>query len=170
MVHRYCGKRGLDMEACCVAPPQRFLIASVLIMNVTLFLRYADWLTCHFERFSIIVLQIGWLVLSKAFFTRRISVASSVIQTTDNEVSHLLLGRRDSKGPVTLYNFSCNLQRNYTLKRCKFETNVWYVKNVLANCDGNMYLPILHLPCKSRIALQVARKIASCDRALKRFG
>ena len=25
-------------------------------------------------------------------------------------------------------------------------TNVWYVKNILANCDGNMYLPILHLP------------------------
>ena len=25
-------------------------------------------------------------------------------------------------------------------------TNVWYVKNILANCDGNLYLPILHLP------------------------
>ena len=25
-------------------------------------------------------------------------------------------------------------------------TNVWYIKNILANCDGNMYLPILHLP------------------------
>ena len=24
-------------------------------------------------------------------------------------------------------------------------TNLWYVKNILANCDGNMYLPILHL-------------------------
>ena len=24
--------------------------------------------------------------------------------------------------------------------------NVWYVKNILANCDGNMNLPILHLP------------------------
>ena len=24
-------------------------------------------------------------------------------------------------------------------------TNVWYVKNILANCDGNMYLPILDL-------------------------
>ena len=31
-------------------------------------------------------------------------------------------------------------------KRCKFVTNVWYVKNILANCDGNVYLPILHLP------------------------
>ena len=39
----------------------------------------------------------------------------------------------------------CNLQRN-TLKRCKLVTNVWYVKNILANCDGNVYLPILHLP------------------------
>ena len=98
------------MEACCVAPPQRFLIASVLIMNVTLFLRYADWLTCHFERFSIIVLQIGWLVLSKAFFTRRISVASSVIQTTDNEVSHLLLGRRTVKAlsHCTIFLATCN--------------------------------------------------------------
>ena len=25
-------------------------------------------------------------------------------------------------------------------------TNVWYVKNILANCDGNLFLPILHLP------------------------
>ena len=50
------------------------------------------------------------------------------------------------KGPVIRYNFSCNLQRNSTLKRCKFVTNVWYVKNILANCDKNLYLPILHLP------------------------
>ena len=46
-------------------------------------------------------------------------------------------------------------------------TNVWYVKNVLANCDhGNLYLPISFTSPKGRIALQVARKIASCDRAL----
>ena len=25
-------------------------------------------------------------------------------------------------------------------------TNVWYVKSILSNCDGKMYLPILHLP------------------------
>ena len=25
-------------------------------------------------------------------------------------------------------------------------TNVCYVKDILANCDGNLYLPILHLP------------------------
>ena len=25
-------------------------------------------------------------------------------------------------------------------------TNVWCVKNILANCDGNLCLPILHLP------------------------
>ena len=49
------------------------------------------------------------------------------------------------KGLVTRCNFSCNLQRNPTPKGCKFVTNVWYVKNTLANCDGNMYLPILHL-------------------------
>ena len=48
-----------------------------------------------------------------------------------------------AKGPVTRCNFPGNLQRNSTLKRCKLVTNVWYVK---ANCDGNVYLPILHLP------------------------
>ena len=31
-------------------------------------------------------------------------------------------------------------------KRCKFVTNVWYVKNISANFDGNLYLPILHVP------------------------
>ena len=25
-------------------------------------------------------------------------------------------------------------------------TNAWYVNNIEANCDGNLYLPILHLP------------------------
>ena len=43
-------------------------------------------------------------------------------------------------------------------------TNIWYVKNILANCDGNIYLPILHLS-RVDIALRVARKIAPCDRA-----
>ena len=28
----------------------------------------------------------------------------------------------------------------------KFVTNVWYVKKPPANCDGNLHLPILHLP------------------------
>ena len=51
-----------------------------------------------------------------------------------------------TQGPVTRCNFSCNLQRNSTLKGCKFVTNVCYVKNISANCDGNTYLPILHLP------------------------
>ena len=51
-----------------------------------------------------------------------------------------------SIGPVTRCNFSCNLQRNSTFKRCKFVTNVKYVKNILANCDGNLYFSILHLP------------------------
>ena len=70
-----------------------------------------------------------------------------------------------SKGPVTRCNFSCNLQRNSPLKRCKFVTNVWYVKNILANCDGNLYLPILHL---SRVELhcKLQKKIAPCCRAL----
>ena len=66
----------------------------------------------------------------------------------------------DSKGPVTRYNFSCNMQRSSIPKRCKFVTNVWYVKNILANCDGNMNLPILHLPrvqlhCKLQEKLHV---------------
>ena len=50
------------------------------------------------------------------------------------------------EGPVTWCNFSCNLQRNSTLKKRKFVSNLWYVKNILANCDGNMYLSIFHLP------------------------
>ena len=35
----------------------------------------------------------------------------------------------------TYEKFSCNLQCNSILKRCKFVTNVWYVKNRFANCD-----------------------------------
>ena len=47
--------------------------------------------------------------------------------------------------------FSCHtmqflLQHNSTLKGYKFVTNVWYVENILVNCDENLYLPILHLP------------------------
>ena len=48
--------------------------------------------------------------------------------------------------PCHTAHFFLQLQRNSTLKRCKLVTNVWYVKFILANCDGNMYLPILHLP------------------------
>ena len=33
------------------------LITSMFIVKLTLFFRYADWSTCHFERFSIFVLQ-----------------------------------------------------------------------------------------------------------------
>ena len=51
------------------------------------------------------------------------------------------------KGPVTRNNyFSCNLRLNSTPRRCKQVTNVWYGKNILANCDGYLYFPILHLP------------------------
>ena len=55
------------------------------------------------------------------------------------------LNKPSSKGPVTRCNFSCNLQRNSALKRCKFVTNVWYAENILSNCAGKMYLLILHL-------------------------
>ena len=44
-------------------------------------------------------------------------------------------------------------------------TNVWYVKNILANCNGTCICQ--YYISKSRIALQVARKIAPCDRAVK---
>ena len=37
----------------------------------------------------------------------------------------------EPKGPVTRCNFSCNTQRNSTLKRRTFVTNVWYVKKKL---------------------------------------
>ena len=50
------------------------------------------------------------------------------------------------KATVTQRNFSCNLQCSSTLEGCKFVTNVWYVKNILANRDGNLYMPTLHLP------------------------
>ena len=50
-----------------------------------------------------------------------------------------------AKGAVTRCNFPGNLQRNSTLKRCKLVTNVCHVKNIFAKCDGNVYLPILHI-------------------------
>ena len=58
----------------------------------------------------------------------------------------MIQNNRCAKGPVTRRNFPGNLQRNSTLKRCKLVTNVWYVKNILENFDGNVYLQILHLP------------------------
>ena len=36
-----------------------------------------------------------------------------------------------SYGPIIRCNVSCNLEHNCTLKRCKFVTNVWYVKNTV---------------------------------------
>ena len=51
-----------------------------------------------------------------------------------------------NKGPVTRCDFSCNLQRNSSPNTCKLVTNVLYVNNILENFNGNMYLPILHLP------------------------
>ena len=37
-------------------------------------------------------------------------------------------------------------------------TNVSSVKNILANCDGNMYLPILHLP-KVEVGCKLQEKL-----------
>ena len=66
-----------------------------------------------------------------------------------------------AKGPVTRCNFPGNLQRNSTLKRCKLVTNVWYVKNILANCDANVYLTILHLPsCKKNCTVCMTGPLA----------
>ena len=67
-------------------------------------------------------------------------------------------------GSVTRCNFPGNLQRNYTLKRSKLVTNVWYVKNFISKLWWKRVFAIF-TSTKSRIALQVARKIAPCDRA-----
>ena len=75
----------------------------------------------------------------------RVKCSNALFRPSDN-CSQLFQFTVSLKGPITLCNFSCNFQRNSTLKRCKFVTNVWYVKNIVANCDGNLYLPILHLP------------------------
>ena len=70
-----------------------------------------------------------------------------------------------AKGPVTRCNFSANLQRNSALKRCKLVTNVWYVKEYISKLWWKRVFA--NFPStKGRIALQVARKIAPCDRAL----
>ena len=71
-----------------------------------------------------------------------------------------------AKGPVTRCNFPGNLQRNSTLKRCKLVTNVWYVKNIIISKLWWKRVFANFTSTKSRIALQVARKIAPCDRAL----
>ena len=77
-----------------------------------------------------------------------------------SKIQNLIAGI--TKGRVTRCNFSFNLQRNSTLKRCKLVTNVWYVKFglyyicsicpaiFLAKCNRKMYLPTLHL---SRVEL-----------------
>ena len=76
-----------------------------------------------------------------------------------------IFARQKTEKPVTRSNSSCNLHCNSTLKRCKlvdeclirqeYISNLWW-KHVFANLTST----------KSRIAFQVARKIASCDRAL----
>ena len=71
-----------------------------------------------------------------------------------------------TEGIVARGNFSCNLQRNSTLKRFKSVTNVWYVKIILANCDGNMYLPMLHL---ARVEQRFAQ-ILKIDIHPRRYG
>ena len=71
-----------------------------------------------------------------------------------------------AKGPVTRCNFPGNLECNSTLKRCKLKTNVWYVKTILACKLWWKRVFANFRSTKSRIALQVARKIAPCDRAL----
>ena len=51
-----------------------------------------------------------------------------------------------TKGSGHTVQFFLQLATQFYSKRCKFVTNVWYVKNILANCNGNLYLPVLHLP------------------------
>ena len=70
------------------------------------------------------------------------------------------------KDPVTRCNFPGKLQRNSTLnKRCKLVTNVWYVKTIISKLWWKRVFANFTF-IKSRIALQVGRKIAPCDRAL----
>ena len=62
--------------------------------------------------------------------------------------------------------FSCNLQRNSTLGRCK--NGKYMLPSQVANIflTFQTFVTNLHLLIKSRIASLVAGKIAPCDRAL----
>ena len=66
------------------------------------------------------------------------------------------------KGADTRFNSSCNLQRNSTLKWCKIG------KYAFSLHFADVFFTYHELTSlNSRIALQLARKIASCDSALK---
>ena len=56
------------------------------------------------------------------------------------------------------------LTERYNYKIVKFSEECLICKDTLAKCNKEAYLTISHL--KGRIALQVARKIALCGRAL----
>ena len=58
------------------------------------------------------------------------------------------------KGPVTKCNFSYNLQRNSTVGRCKI--GIWQIHACFHYSLLNVFL--------THHALQVARKILSCDK------
>ena len=71
---------------------------------------------------------------------------------------------------VTRCNFSCNLQCNSTLERCqlvKSVKNFRYVEKTSAECNGRLVFGNF-TSLKSRIALQVARKIAPCNMVFTR--
>ena len=72
---------------------------------------------------------------------------------------------KNIKGPVTRCNFSCNLQCNSTLEGWKFLTNVWHAKKNIGKRWWKLVFANFTSP-KNRITLQVAWKIAPCDRAL----
>ena len=91
-----------------------------------------------------------------------------VKQTEINDTFMIVCGVKSpsvgSKGPVKRCNFSCNLQCNSTFERCKI------VKYKFPSQFANIFFNIPNIchkftSLKSRIALQIARKIAPCDRA-----
>ena len=82
-------------------------------------------------------------------------------------LKNMKIFRKVFKGLITRCNFPCNLHCN-TLGRCKIG------KYKFPSQFANLFFNILNIchkfRClKSRIALQLARKIAPCDGALKSY-
>ena len=71
--------------------------------------------------------------------------------------------KRDFKGPA-ICNFSCNLQCNSSLGRCTGKIGKYKFPSKFADM---FFICHKFTSLKRRIALQVARKIAPCDRAIE---
>ena len=72
--------------------------------------------------------------------------------------------RTSAKGSVTQCNCSCNLQHNSTPGRCKIGKYMFpsKVANIFLR---NQTFVTNYASLRKRLGLQVARKIAPCDRA-----